>query len=240
MNRFIRHKYLMLLICIAALLISHPLLHLNDAEKTLWDVVITVLFAAAFLVIFTEKNMKIPALLLGVPTIAATWVGYTLPDMPRRPLGVCFHLVAGLFFVFTVASILRHIYREKRINMESVYGAFCGYILVGLAFGHFYAVIDVLAPGSFQVNGAPLQIDHEEQKNFFLLGYFSLITLTTVGYGDITPLNHGARGLAIVEAIVGQFYIAALIGDLIGKRVADSLAEREKSASPPHRSPPDQ
>ena len=67
-------------------------------------------------------------------------------------------------------------------------------------------------------------------RRLFHLSYFSLVTLTTLGYGDITPLSHGTRGLAVVEAIMGQFYIAVLIGDLIGKRVATALGERDARA----------
>jgi hypothetical protein len=62
----------------------------------------------------------------------------------------------------------------------------------------------------------------------FQLTYFSFVTLTTVGYGDITPAREGPRGLAVVEAMVGQFYVAVLLGELIGKRVSHALEDRPK------------
>jgi voltage-gated potassium channel Kch len=62
------------------------------------------------------------------------------------------------------------------------------------------------------------------EDRYFLLAYFSLVTLATVGYGDITPATELARSLAVVEAIVGQFYIAVLIADLIGKKLSQAVA----------------
>jgi voltage-gated potassium channel len=222
----VRRKFLVLLITLSILVVVYPLMHATLTERLVWDVLFTGLALAVFLVIFTERHMRLPALLLGIPTVAAAWIGYTVPGIPRLPAEVGFHLVAALFFSFTVGAILRHIYRAENITSDSVYGAFCGYVLVGLAFGHLYCVIESLKPGSFQMNVEVAAVPQGEDRLFFLLSYFSLVTLTTVGYGDVTPVSHGARGVAVVEAILGQFYIAVLIGELIGKRVASALAER--------------
>jgi hypothetical protein len=225
-NLFVRRKFLMLLLTLFILMVVHPLLHATFAERLLWDVFFTCLVLVAFFVLFTERHLKLPAILLGVPTVAGAWIGYHVPGVPRLPALVAFHLVAAVFFGFTVGAILRRIYQDKNISSESIYAAFCGYVLVGLAFGHLYTVIESVHPGSFHASAAMADAPPGEDKVFFLLSYFSLITLTTVGYGDITPAGHGARGLAVVEGILGQFYIAVLIGELIGKRVAEALGER--------------
>jgi hypothetical protein len=84
-------------------------------------------------------------------------------------------------------------------------------------------VIEIARPGSFRVDAEfadQLQLEHH--RHFFLT-YYSFITLTTVGYGDVVPIKAASRGMAIVEAILGQFYIAVLIAELIGKRVAQAL-----------------
>jgi hypothetical protein len=92
-------------------------------------------------------------------------------------------------------------------------------------FGHGYSLVEALAPGSFRggdfVTGPP-----DPGRVHLTLTYFSFVTLTTVGYGDVAPAAGLARGLANVEAIVGQFYLAVLVADLIGKRVAQALSER--------------
>jgi hypothetical protein len=225
-NLLVRRKFLVLLLTLCGLMVLYPLLHATFAERLSWDVFFTGLALVAFFVIFTERHLKLPAVLLGAPTVAGIWIGYHVPGVPRLPAVVAFHLVAALFFAFTVGAILRHIYQAKSISLDSIYGAFCGYMLVGLAFGHLYCVIESVWPGSYQINVEIAAAPPGEDRVFFLLSYFSLVTLTTLGYGDVTPASHGARGLAVVEAILGQFYIAVLIGELIGKRVAAALAER--------------
>ena len=118
-----------------------------------------------------------------------------------------------------MATILASILGDKAITADSVYGAFSGYLLGGLVFGHLYCVVAILIPGSFGGNaelGAQLQVEHHRH---FLLSYFSFMTLTTVGYGDIVPAKAAARGLAIVESIVGQFYIAVVVAELVGLRL---------------------
>ena len=169
---------------------------------------------------------RVIATLLGIPTLVGLWTGFFLPGVARVPLAVTFHLVAALFFGFTIGVILRDIHREKGVAADSVYGAFCGYLLAGLAFGNLFNVVELLAPGSFR--GEDITPQMSDDRRHFRLTYFSFITLATVGYGDITPGNDAARGLAAVEAIVGQFYIAVLVAELIGKRVSQAFAPPEK------------
>src|SRR5262249_12984417 len=107
------------------------------------------------------------------------------------------------------------------VTRDSIFGAFCGYVLVGLAFGHVYCILETAVPGSFQGRGLILDRPPTGERLNYLLNYYSLITLTTVGFGDMAPARDGARGLSAVEAIVGQFYIAVLIAQLIGKRLTN-------------------
>jgi hypothetical protein len=87
-----------------------------------------------------------------------------------------------------------------------------------------YSLLEAVAPGSFRLRQDLATPVHDPERRQFLLTYFSPVTLTTVGYGDITPGSDPARGLAAVEAVLGQFYIAVLIAELIGKRVAQALS----------------
>jgi voltage-gated potassium channel Kch len=102
-----------------------------------------------------------------------------------------------------------------------------------LAFGHLYCLLDAIAPGSLRGN-AEFAIElGDGETRFFRLTYFSLATLTTLGYGDFIPATDAARGLAVVEAILGQFYIAVLVAELIGRRVSQALSgQRDRSDGP--------
>jgi hypothetical protein len=106
-------------------------------------------FLAAFLIIFSQSRFRLLALALAVPTLVGAWIDYVLPGLPRIPLLVGFHLVAVLLFGFTVATILRAIHKEASVSADAIYGALCGYLLVGLAFGHLYCITEALNLGSF-------------------------------------------------------------------------------------------
>jgi voltage-gated potassium channel len=131
----------------------------------------------------------------------------------------------------TTTVILEAVGQLAQVTADAVAGALCGYLLIGAGFGHAYALIEVLAPGSFV--GTALSADPRDPgRTHAVLTYFSVSTLTTVGYGDVTPASGVTRGLANVEAIVGQFYLAVVIADLIGKRVARQLAAPPRPDAP--------
>jgi hypothetical protein len=230
MDWLLRRRFQVLLLALALLVLVYPLLRSAFGTRLVLDVMLTIVFLAAFFMVFTQGRFRVPALVLGVPTVIGAWIDYVLPDLPQIPLQVGFHLVAALFFGFGVAIILRAVHKEVSVSADAIYGAICGYLLVGLAFGHLYCITDVFNPGSFR-GSEHLSTPHVDDRQHFLLTYFSFVTLTSVGYGDITPGSGMARSLAVVEAMIGQFYIAVLIGELIGKRVSQAVASQSSDSA---------
>jgi hypothetical protein len=221
-----RRRFLALLVTLILLLVLYPVLRGLAGTRLLFDALLTLVFLATFPVVFAERQLRLPALLLGVPTVVGAWTGYALPGLPRPPLVAGFHLLAALFLALAVLSILRGIFRGGTVTAESIYGALCGYVLVGVAFGDLYCLLETINPGSFHGSeGLASQLQDEEGCHF-LLTYFSLVTLTTLGYGQIAPASDAARGLAVVEAILGQFYIGVLIAELISLRVSQAVSGR--------------
>jgi hypothetical protein len=222
MNWFLRRKFLVLLLSLILLLVIFPVLHGAFEGRLVVDVLVTIIFLAALVVVFAQGYLRGLALLLGIPTLVGIWTGYVFPGASGLPLTLGFHIVAALFLGFTVAVILRTCFQEARVSTDSVYGAFCGYLLVGLAFGHLYCVVEAVTPGSFlEKETVVMPLQHQNRLRF-LFTYFSFATLTTVGFGDVTPAREMARALAVVQAVMGQFYIAVLIAALIGKRVSQA------------------
>jgi hypothetical protein len=226
MSRLPTRKYQTLLLAVLGLVVLFPLLSGVPATRLLLHLLLSLVFGAALVVVFNNRRLRVVAVLFGIPTFVGLWTGYFLPGVARVPLAVSFHLIATLFFGFTIGVIIRDVHREKGVSTDSVYGALCGYLLAGLVFGNLFNVLELLVPGSFRGDAFPAGMP--EERRHFLLNYFSFITLATVGYGDITPGSDAARGLAAVEAIVGQFYIAVLVAELIGKRVSQGFAPPDK------------
>ena len=97
-------------------------------------------------------------------------------------------------------------------------------MLAALAWANLYAAIELISPGAFLVTGAdqPDLARWHERESLFI--YFSLTTLTTVGYGDVTPVAAAARSAAMFEGVFGQFYIAVVVAQLVGSKLAEAVA----------------
>jgi voltage-gated potassium channel len=214
------HKYLLLLLALILLLLLHPLLSATSPQRLVYDVLLSLVFLSALGVLFSRRGRRLVAFLVGVPTLFGLWCGYVLPGLPRQPVAIGFHASAALFLAIVVAAIAREIGGEEKVSRDAVLGAFCGYLLLGVMFGHVYCILEYSTPGSFEGRGLVPHLLPPGGRLHYMLTYFSLITLTTLGYGDIVPATDAARGLSAVEAITGQFYIAVLIAELIGRRFA--------------------
>jgi hypothetical protein len=224
MTWLVQHRFLTMLVALLLLLVGFPLSRELVAGKLVYDVLYTVVYISAVVAVFRKRTLRRLAIVLGAPTIVLSWVAATVSDLPALPTAILYHSFAIVFLVFVVVTVLQSVYSESRISTDSVCGAFCGYLVVGIVFGHVYCLVEAARPGSFHGSDefvAHLQVNEDR---YFLLAYFSLVTLATVGYGDITPATELARSLAVVEAIVGQFYIAVLIADLIGKKLSQAVA----------------
>ena len=186
-------KYLALLLTLILLILLFPIFRAAEGARVLLDVVFTFVFVSAWLAVFRDARLRVIAAVLGIPTLIGLWTGYFLPGIPHLPLTIAFHALSTLFFTFMIAVILRDVYREEGVTADSIYGAFCGYLLVGLAFGNLFTITELLVPGSFR-GDVEFSRQMPDAHRHFLLTYFSFITLATVGYGDILPGSDTGAG----------------------------------------------
>jgi hypothetical protein len=132
----------------------------------------------------------------------------------------------GVMFVFTLASTWiasRHLLLSGEIDINKIIGAICVYLLLGLNWALSYLFINFAIPESFH---GLASTDIRTQFSEFL--YYSFVTITTLGYGDLTPVRPFARTFAYLEAIVGQFYVAVLVAWLVGMYLSGKTQHRHK------------
>jgi hypothetical protein len=132
-------------------------------------------------------------------------IGSTLPDLLAFTA-----LVTFLFCMLTMGIVLREVIYARRVDANRLAGAISVYLLLGLNWAIAYSFLARVDPGAF----AGLEVNAEQL--FLHLVYYSFVTLTTLGYGDIAPVSSLARALAYLEAVSGVMYVATLVASLVG------------------------
>jgi hypothetical protein len=128
---------------------------------------------------------------------------------PGRQGGAVALLIMGTFACFKTA------FRSGAgVDRERIFASLSLYLMLGLIFALLFVLIDMFLPGSFNYPAILLAND-PSNKPLTLLMYFSYVTLATLGYGDIVPLSGPARGLAILEAMIGQLYLVLVVARLV-------------------------
>ncbi len=121
------------------------------------------------------------------------------------------------FFVYVFGLIIYRVLRDRNVTYDTLAGASCGYVLLGLLWADLFILLQLFRPGSYDIPPSML-VDGDPRA---ALVYFSFVTLTTVGYGFVHPNDPGSGGLAVSEAIFGQLYLAVMISRLVGLHIAD-------------------
>lgn len=198
-----------LLAALLAQLLFYPVF----AQGPGWAILGTLLNAATLLAgilaVSERKRDWIISTAIAIPqvtlTVIAILLGTGLLAIPSILLFVA-------FFVFTLTRLLAYVVRGRTVTADKISAAVSIYLLMGLAWASIYVLIDSLAPGSFvSLNGA-IPTDSSGKPDYI---YFSFVTLTTLGYGDITPASSAVRPLIVLESLGGVLYIAVLIARLV-------------------------
>jgi hypothetical protein len=220
------HRHLALLIVAIAGLTLQPLLQAKFVGVLIFELLAYALLIAVFLAIFDRTQDRRIALSIGLPGIAANLFAYFAHGTAQWTALVIFHSLSVIFMGYAVGIILRGVFRSRRIGAEQIFGGVCGYLLAGVAWANLYLVIYFFRPDGFNVaSGLAMHLETPVARRF-LFNYFSFITLSTVGYGDISPIAPAACSAAWLEALFGQFYMAVLIGQLIGMKLSQTAVTK--------------
>ena len=172
-----------------------------------------VLLVSAVTICRHHKNL-VPAISLAIPTLTFNWLGFVFPS---PTLLVIHNLLLVAFFVFVAYHVLYSILAEKRVTLDTIRGAVCVYLLIGFAWTYVYGTMQLVDPTAIQFpkgNALP-ELSAFGDSNFSQTAYYSFVTMTTLGFGDIRPISAPARTASILQAIFGQFYLAVLVARLV-------------------------
>jgi hypothetical protein len=217
-----RHKYHFLIAALVVALIVNAWAR-RSVMEAVTHFMVFLLIILVFLVVFEQRWERIVAFLAGAAALAFNFSRYLpIPESVVGTFVVVHHVLMAGFLGFAVAIILRNIFETKAVTRDDVLGTVCGYILAAAAWANVYNLIAIIAPDSFSVPDS-LRSFYDSAGRTALFDYFSVVTLTTMGYGDITPTRPPATAFAMLEAIFGQFYIAIVVAQLVGLRLSQAL-----------------
>lgn len=206
---FFRYSAFELLCSLILLIATLPFVDdLSDGDVIEPALVSVVLICALLAVGGRRKDLTIGFLLL-LPALATRWMHHFFPEIVPH----MFYFSSGLIFiVFVVTNIFKYVLRAQRVNIEVICAGISIYLLIGMIWSIFYRTLGQINPNAFMFAKAP---NVEMTMTNFNSFYFSFSTLSSVGYGDITPISKGARMMAVMETITGIFYVAVMISRLV-------------------------
>ncbi len=211
-------QFTILLIAMLGFLLVPPFFINYEPTGMLASTFLSLLLMSVLYVFPSRGEFKI-ACVLAVPTLAGRWLVLQFPHSVLLIVAVVLCWVC--FLILTDVVILRQVLSTTRVTNDTISGAVCGYLILGIIFAFLYALVGLAYPSSFLVDGRIAVPDISRlfyQHEISNLIYYSFVTLATLGYGDIAPVSPPARMLAVIEAIAGQFYVAILIARLVSIR----------------------
>lgn len=212
-----------LLVFLLIYIVGSPFLTPYPSLSILAHLSLSVAMVVTIYTVQKNQQERSFAIALLLPLLVLYWFGiYDVVSFSRQGSRLFFVIYFGLL----VYSYTLQVTRSRRVTKNLLYAAFCLYLIIGLFWGALYMLLEGLLPGSY--TGGLLE--SVQGHSIHIFNYFSMVTLTTLGYGDIFPQTTGAAALCQMEAIVGQFFTAVLVAWLVGMYISEKQSDRSSNS----------
>jgi voltage-gated potassium channel len=212
-----RWRHLALLISILLVFIISPLLVTFRHGVLILNVIGAMVVLAGAYTLSERKHLFTIAIVLSAVSITATWL---LVVFQQHWAVLLAHTCIIVLIFFFAVTILGYVLRSGRVTADRIFAAICVYMLIGYGWAFIYALLDESFPASLTALTEVGSNDYNQRVLQFR--YFSFMTLTTVGYGDVLPRSPTARTMAALEAVMGQIYLTVLVARLVGLHIVHS------------------
>ena len=197
-----------------------PLINVVFGKLTIYllPVAYTLLVVFGVLAVSTSRRVFVAGLTLGLGLVVVLWINYAVGSSKWTTL--LQSVLNLLFFALLLVFLGRNVILSKKVNLAVIFGVANGYVLIAAIFSIFYMLLDLYVPGSIISQGSQI-------SDFDYL-YFSFVTITTLGYGDISPATEAAKSLSILTALCGQLYLSLVVAVIVGKFISTFGIEMDK------------
>jgi len=215
------YNFIYLFIGMLGILLAAPLVHVlgpGVAAFTVNASLLTALILGVWSLISNAKWFR-----AGIGLVVAAVVLTILTFVFESSVMFYLTLVVGLIFLtISIGIAFNSVFLGTVVDVNKIIGAVCIYLMIGIIWAIFYFFLNVLKPGSF--SGITTTAMQEQLSEFM---YYSFVTLTTLGYGDIIPTEPLARTFSFLEAVLGQIYLTVLVAALVGMHISHRIHKRD-------------
>jgi len=228
-------RFLFLGCALLALAALYPILGYGRMGLTVWTVTFWGVLLAAVHAVGHQPRVRLLARVLGGAALVAGMTGVACFDLlgSAQPWALAsINLLTLLFLLLATGAVLVAVLSSERIGLDDLIGAASAYVLLGLTFTYAFLVLHDFVGGAILVGEGELCRSLESVLDAQLADYlyYSFVSLTTLGFGDLTPGSLEARALTGVEATLGQLFLAVLIARLVGMHVVSNTSYLARGA----------
>jgi len=205
-------KYVWILIAVFSLIILNPLLPDRGIQSYLFNVLLFFMILSGIFAASEERQIIRQLILIGTVLIVLDLI-QLLAEREIPGMELLIYMLYGLFIITVTIAIVIGVVKSKKVTGNIICGAIAAYLMIGLSGAFLALIIETLQPGSFLLGREVLP--HEGLANTLI--YYSMVSLSTIGYGDITPNLPIARSISLAIGLIGQVYLTVLVAMLVGK-----------------------
>jgi hypothetical protein len=198
----------------------------KEHNQYIINISFVLLLAASVFITCKKKKSIILSFCLAIPAVLCdNIILFHYSDV----VAIGYHVFTVLFLGYIIFNILKYIFTRSQISFNTISASLCAYLLLAVVWALVYSLIEIVSPGSFNfsfsVEADSILMNYGGEQMDIAL-YYSLVTMTTLGYGDITPATATTRMFAAIEAFIGQLYLVVLVARLVGMQIVHSTTKK--------------
>lgn len=222
-----RQRFAMLNLALVSLIVTAPLAAGDHPlARFLFATMFVLIMVGAVYAVGKRWHARAIVAPLAILAVLSQFLDLFLTSRTATILSDILGIAALLSVILLIARLL---FSVKRADYETINAAICVYLLMGVLWSLAYSMTDLLIPGSFSYPLTPVDTDAMKigGEHSITPLYFSFVTMTTLGYGDVVPVGAAARVLAIAQAMIGQIYLVVLVARLVGLQVSAPADQKD-------------
>ena len=206
-----KERFLILICLILGLIVLVPILKGFAALRIFLDIFITAIYISMVYTVSHKKQHIYIGAIFAMVMLISLWLQY----FQQNNLVFAIGRISGiLLLIMVIINTLAFIFKSEDVTIEVIYAAILVYLLMALMWSFVYVLLELINSASFNVAWS-LELGSQMWSI-----YYSFVTITTLGYGDITPATELASSFSILEAVVGQLYLVVVVARLVGMHVS--------------------